>query len=255
MKKKFLSLDEMKKALLEAEKLEEASSSENDKSSVAFSDGFEERMKNILGDTEEQKQYARSGMSPGKKIAFILVAAVLMIALAIGVVALTGGGWSIALNDKGDHYEVSVVPDENITDNRGEVIPPHTAEPPPTYIKEVYKPTRIPAKSEEILISNISGVVIEYYDDDDKFVASYSQFPIDAQICVDSEHSTVKDCKVGESTGKMFIPTDGSSQKLLIWTDGRYTYQITSEKDENDIIIMGESVERMESTEDNSEHD
>lgn len=98
---------------------------------------------------------------------------------------------------------------------------------PPENIEKVMKPTSIPQGAEEdIVMSNNSGVVIDYYMNDD-VVLSYTQTPYrNKDLLFDNKTDKVYDVKINEhSAFAIDYETEGYA---IIWTDGVYYYQICS---------------------------
>lgn len=98
---------------------------------------------------------------------------------------------------------------------------------PPANIEKNMKPTYIPqGAAEDIVMSNKSGVVIDYYINDD-IALSFTQTPYrNKDLLFDNETNILYDMKVnGYSAFVIEYDTEGYA---IIWTDGVYYYQICS---------------------------
>lgn len=113
---------------------------------------------------------------------------------------------------------------------------------PPANIEKAMKPTYIPQGAvEDIVMSNNSGVVIDYYINDD-IVMSFSQTPYrNKDLLFDNETDKVYDIEINEySAVAIKYETEGYA---IIWTDGVYYYQICSLiLDINELINIASSV-------------
>ena len=116
---------------------------------------------------------------------------------------------------------------------------------PPTKIEIVMKPTYIPeGLEEELIVSNISTVVIDYYDGND-LCYTYNQILFrDNKKLLDNETIQIANTIINGYAASI-VEHKNQNEKAIIWTDGLYYYQIitySSKISVEQLIIIASSV-------------
>lgn len=136
--------------------------------------------------------------------------------------------------------------DVSLTENPGDESEIPVVSSPPTKIEKVMKPTYIPEGLEEdVVVSNISVVVIDYYHGND-WVGSYQQILFrDNEKLFDNETIIIQSTNVNGYAATI-IEYGNKDGQAIIWTDGIYYYQIylfTEHINEEELISIAESVQ------------
>lgn len=136
--------------------------------------------------------------------------------------------------------------DVSLTENPGDESEIPVVSSPPTKIEKVMRPTYIPEGLEEdVVVSNISVVVIDYYHGND-WVGSYQQILFrDNEKLFDNETIIIQSTNVNGYAATI-IEYGNKDGQAIIWTDGIYYYQIylfTEHINEEELISIAESVQ------------
>ncbi|MBQ7294549.1 MAG: DUF4367 domain-containing protein [Clostridia bacterium] len=113
----------------------------------------------------------------------------------------------------------------------------------PTKIEEVKKPTYYQEGIiEDIVVQSRMQVYIEYYFGEN-LIYSYKQLVFsEDDMYVNNESAVVQNIEINGFTAYL-VELVESSHKKIIWTDGLYIYQLTTESSNFDLlIIVAESV-------------
>ncbi len=185
-----------------------------DTSSVHFSKAYIRRKKKILAEQNEKLSYNHK-----KVIRFrIIIAALIAISVILGSImsisAVRESLWKTIL----EWYEKYIV-----VHFESEV----SEATPPTTIEEVRKPTSIPDGCEEVILySDLSGVYIEYYKDNE-FILSFQQGLMqNGELLINSENVTVSDIKINGFDAKLSKKNDNPDDCQIVWNDGEYYFKI-----------------------------
>lgn len=116
---------------------------------------------------------------------------------------------------------------------------------PPTKIEKVMKPTYIPEGFEEdMVVSNISVVVIDYYYGDD-LVFYFQQILFqDNEKLFDNQSVIIRNTEINGNVASI-VEYGSRGEKAIIWTDGIYYYQIyvyTEHISEDELINIATSI-------------
>lgn len=113
----------------------------------------------------------------------------------------------------------------------------------PTLIEEIRKPTNLPeGVVEDMVISNNSTVIIDYYLDEE-LIYSFQQMLLDDNgLNIDNISAEVTNILINEYEAKI-VEFVENGEKTIIWTDGEYLYEITSVMCEaEELKLVAESV-------------
>lgn len=135
--------------------------------------------------------------------------------------------------------------DISLTENPGDESEIPVISLPPTKIEKVMKPTYIPEGLEEdVVVSNISVVVIDYYHGDD-LVFYFQQILFqDNEKLFDNQSVVIRNTEINGNVASI-VEYDSRGEKAIIWTDGIYYYQIylyTEYVSEDELINIATSV-------------
>lgn len=110
-------------------------------------------------------------------------------------------------------------------------------------ISDVKKPTRLPDGVTEKVVANKKWKVrIDYYSGD-KLLCSYDRRPFtDSKTYFDNTGIKISSIDIHGYTASL-IEYSGHNAKIIIWTDGKYAYNIMSfELSRGELIDMAESI-------------
>lgn len=117
-----------------------------------------------------------------------------------------------------------------------------TSVTPPTEILEYRKPTYTPKGVEAVVVNQDTLVYIVDYYIGDELQYTYRQSPLsNNSMKVNNDNSTVNIVYIN-GTEVYVIESDNNEELLLVWTDGKYKYSITSYLELAETIKIAESV-------------
>ena len=118
---------------------------------------------------------------------------------------------------------------------------------PPARIEKVMKPTYIPKDfEEEVLISDISCFVIEYYKVNDLYYTYYQTIIDEHDKWFDNNNARITEITLNNETIATLIEYNDRENKYIIWNDGQYVYHIEVFKSSlslEELIKIAESVQ------------
>lgn len=116
---------------------------------------------------------------------------------------------------------------------------------PPTKIEKVMKPTYIPdGLEEEVVASNKTAVVIDYYLGEDLYCTFQQVLFQDNDTLIDSEGAIIEHIDLNGNPATIIDNSD-KNYKIIVWTDGMYFYQIylnSASESIDELIKMASSV-------------
>jgi len=109
------------------------------------------------------------------------------------------------------------------------------------------KPTYIPKDlEEEVLISDISCFVIEYYKVNDLYYTYYQTIIDEHDKWFDNNNARITEITLNNETIATLIEYNDRENKYIIWNDGQYVYHIEVFKSSlslEELIKIAESVQ------------
>ena len=210
-------------------------------SDVTFSPEYYEKKKQILGESKKlERIYARR-----KTVKRALLAACIL-ALSFFALAMTSkpireAFKNMFVNVFGEYWEVGVIPDQPAGDDTAEIPPTDTEIP--TYIKEYYVPDVIPDGVNKETYSRLLEEGKAVYRKDKTVVCKFYQRLLSQKTALDTAKYQISTVEINGRSGELGISSDGESL-VLIWDDGRYSYELNGSLDPETAISMAKSLKR-----------
>ena len=225
----------------------EISGYQADTAEVSFSPEYYERKTVILnaGAKREHSYNRRRNVKRTLLAACILVLS--FFALAMTSKPIREAFKNMFVNVFDEFFEVGFIPEPPVTDDGNENNSENNSEPVdteiPTYMKEYYAPTVIPQWSTSQRFSRIKEYERIYYLQDKKISATFFQRLLSEKPTLSPEEYAISVVDINGCNGELGVSL--SDEKLiLVWDDGRYSYEINGALDTDTAVSMAESLKR-----------
>ena len=211
-----------------------------DDSNVVLSNRYYAKKKRIIN-----KYKRRPAVMKFKKVMSVVSAACFVIVLSLGisvvsVSSLRNAVWNAIVEWYEDFITVryGVGDDDYLQDSRA------VAVTPPISIETVKKPTYLPEGVEEKVVSEGKIKVLFQYFDNNNYAFSYAQTILkEKDKYFDNETVRIKEINVDQNKYLLIEYVD-KSEKILLWDDKTYIYEIMFSGDNLDEMIkIAQSVE------------
>ena len=230
----------LRSVIMEAE-AREISEYQTDTSEVTFSPEYYERKTVILnaGAKREHSYNRRRNVRRTLLAACILVLS--FFALAMTSKPFRDAFKNMFVNVFDEFFEVGFIPEPPATEEGPDSTPPDTEIP--TYIKEYYVPSIVP---EGVNKENFSRLLEEgkaAYRKDKTLICKFYQRLLSAKPALSAEEYGLSTVEINGKTGELGISLDDEGL-ILVWDDGRYSYEISGALDADTAVSMAESLTR-----------
>lgn len=219
--------------LMSANVLAEKNSDEllkTDTSDTARPKYLDRKIKRIIRRERRKREYGSWYPVLKNTAAGILIACTVTLAMVMSVEAVRTALWETIMKWFDDYISIAHVTEDEV----------------PTSIETRMQPTVYPNEWESEISGDTEAIYSVRYSCDGKLMVLYYQSLLnDENNWLDNDNIIIENIKVGESDGYLITYID-SANKSLIWSDGDYSFSLSTRYDDITVEIlmrMAESVE------------
>ncbi len=219
----------------------EISGYQADTAEVSFSPEYYER-KTVILNAGAKREHSYNRRRNVRRT--LLAACILMLsffALAMTSKPIREAFKNMFVNVFGEYWEVGVIPDPPAGDDTAEIPPTDTEIP--TYMMEYYAPSTTPQWVTSQRSSRLKEYERIYYLQDKKISATFFQRLLSEKPTLSPEEYAISVVDINGCNGELGVSL--SDEKLiLVWDDGRYSYELNGSLDPETAISMAKSLKR-----------
>ena len=230
-------LEKLLRSVISEAEAKEISAYQSDADDVTFSPEYYERKKQILGEGRKREISYLRKRSLKRALLAACILALTFFALAMTSKPIREAFKNMFVNVFDEFFEVGVIPEP----------PKDSGEPMgteiPTYIMEYYVPSVIPEGVNKENYSRLSEEGKAVYLRDKTVICNFYQRLLSAKPALSDGEYALSTVEINGKTGELGISSDGESL-ILVWDDGRYSYEINGNLDKDTAVSMAESLTR-----------
>lgn len=234
-------LEKLLRSVISEAEAKEISAYQSDADDVTFSPEYYERKNQILGEGRKREISYLRRRSLKRALLAACILALTFFALAMTSKPIREAFKNMFVNVFDEFFEVGVIPEPPVTDDGTDNTATDTEIP--TYMMEYYVPSVIPEGVNKENYSRLSEKGKAVYRRDKTVICKFYQRLLSAKPSLNTEEYEISALEINGNAGELGISTDGE-KLILIWDDGRYSYEINGSLDKNTAVSMAESLTR-----------
>lgn len=204
---------------------------------VTFTPEYYERKNMILGESKKRERTYNRKRTLKRALLAACILTLCFFALGMTSKPFREAFRNMFVNVFDEYFQTGFVPE-----------PPKDVDEPmdteiPTYMKEYYAPSVIPDWVTSQRSARIKEYERIYYLQDKKISATFFQRLLSAKPVLNADEYELSTVEINGNAGELGISTDGE-KLILIWDDGRYSYEINGNLDKDTAVSMAESLTR-----------